>query len=189
MPQPYKRADHWTKKAKAEGFAARSVFKLDEIHARFPLLGGHTAVDLGCFPGSWSQWLVQRGVRVVGVDLKQPALPGTWIVRSVLDVTAEELLEASAGPVDLLVSDMAPNTTGNRFSDHCMQVELARRALALAAAVLKPGGAFVAKVFEGEDAPAFVSEVQAHFRAFKRLKPEATRDRSVEFFVAGRGLK
>lgn len=189
MSEPYKRADHWTKKAKAEGFAARSVFKLDEIHSRFPILTGGTAVDLGCFPGSWSQWLVKKGLRVVGVDLRAPALPGTWIVRSVLEVTAAELLTAAGGPVDLLVSDMAPNTTGNRFADHCAQIELARCALDLATQVLKPNGAFVAKVFEGEDAPAFVADVQRQFKVFKRLKPEATRDRSVEFFVAGRGLK
>ena len=188
----YKRADHWTQKAKAQGYAARSVFKLDEIHEKFPLFGRGvgTAVDLGCFPGSWSRWLILKGVRVVGVDLFAPELEGgTWIVQSALEVTAEQLLAAAGGPVDLLVSDMAPNTTGNRFTDHCRQIELATRALDLARAVLKPHGAFVAKVFDGEDAPGFAKTVQESFTEFKRLKPEATRDRSVEFFVAGRGLR
>lgn len=194
----YKKPDHWARKAKDEGYAARSVFKLDEIHKRFPILprsaggaqGAPIAVDLGCFPGSWSMWLLERGVRVVGVDLQAPQLTGgTWIVASALEVTAEQLLEAAAGPIDLLVSDMAPNTTGQKFTDHVRQIELATRALELAKAVLTPGGAFVAKVFDGADAPAYVRAVQASFGEFKRLKPEATRDSSIEFFVAGRGVK
>lgn len=189
----YKRPDHWSRKAKEEGYAARSVFKLEEIHARFPILPRGVprpiGVDLGCFPGSWSKWLIERGVRIVGVDLKAPDLAGgTWIVASALEVTAEQLLEAAGGPIDLLVSDMAPNTTGNRFTDHCRQIELASRALELAMAVLSPRGAFVAKVFDGEDAPAYVRRVQTSFTEFRRLKPEATRDNSVEFFVAGRGV-
>ncbi len=188
----YKRPDHWSRKAKEEGYAARSVFKLEEIHQRFPVVprSGGIAVDLGCFPGSWSKWLIERDVRVVGVDLKAPDLSGgTWIVASALEVTAEQLREAAGGPIDLVVSDMAPNTTGNRFTDHCRQIELATRALELARAVLTPKGAFVAKVFDGGDAPAYVRMVQTSFTEFKRLKPEATRDNSVEFFVAGRGLK
>lgn len=202
----YTKPDHWARKARDEGYAARSVFKLDEVHKRFPILprsasGGAplhgaasraapVAVDLGCFPGSWSMWLLERGVRVIGVDLKAPELAGgTWIVMSALEVTAEQLLEAAGGPVDLLVSDMAPNTTGQKFTDHVRQIELATRALELAKAVLTPGGAFVAKVFDGADAPAYVRAVQASFGEFKRLKPEATRDSSIEFFVAGRGVK
>lgn len=192
MPN-YKKPDHWARKAKDEGYAARSVFKLDEIHARFPVLprgGTGICVDLGCYPGSWSKWLIQRGMRVVGVDLKAPELAGgTWIVASALEVTAEQLLEAAGGPIDLLVSDMAPNTTGNKFTDHVRQIELATRALELAQAVLTPTGAFVAKVFDGGDAPGFARLVQTTFSEFKRLKPEATRDSSVEFFVAGRGVK
>ncbi len=192
MPN-YKTADHWARKAKEQGYAARSVFKLDEIHARFPVVprgGAGICVDLGCYPGSWSKWLIERGMRVVGVDLKAPDLSGgTWIVASALEVTAEQLMEAAGGPIDLLVSDMAPNTTGNKFIDHVRQIELATRALDLARTVLTPGGAFVAKVFDGGDAPAFVRTVQTSFTEFKRLKPEATRDSSIEFFVAGRGIK
>jgi 23S rRNA (uridine2552-2'-O)-methyltransferase len=192
MPS-YKRPDHWSRKAKEEGYAARSVFKLEELHQRFPVIprgGKGVCVDLGCFPGSWSKWLLQHGMRVVGVDLKAPDLAGgTWLVASALEVTAAELVAAAGAPIDVLVSDMAPNTTGNRFTDHVRQIALAERALALALEVLGPEGAFVTKVFDGGDAPAFVRKVQTSFHEFKRLKPDATRDQSVEFFVAGRRPK
>jgi 23S rRNA (uridine2552-2'-O)-methyltransferase len=188
----YKRPDAWTRKAKAEGYAARSVYKLDEIDRRHQILprGVGTAIDLGCYPGSWSRWLLQKRVRVVGVDLKAPELDGgTWIARSIYEVEAAELLEAAGGHVQLFVSDMAPNTTGNRLGDHVRQIELADRALDLARACLLADGVFVVKVFDGEDAPAYVNRVRAVFREVKRLKPDATRDRSVEFFLVGKGLK
>ncbi len=187
----YRRPDTWTRKARSEGYAARSVYKLQEIDRRHRVLprAGAAAVDLGCYPGSWSQWLLEQGLRVVGVDLTAPALTGgVWIARSVYEVEPAEILDALGGPADLVVSDMAPNTTGNRLGDHVRQIELADRAVALAAACLQPGGAFVCKVFDGEDAPAFVGRVRAVFRDVKRLKPDATRDRSVEFFLVARGL-
>lgn len=178
----YKRPDHFTRKAKAEGFAARSVYKLDEIEDRFKVIPrSGTAVDLGCFPGSWSRWLQQRGLRVVGVDLLAPEFPGEWIVSSVMDVDAAALMQH--GAVDVLVSDMAPSTTGNRFTDHCRQLELAERALDLALAVVRPGGSFVAKVFDGSEAPAFERRVREGFANVRRFKPGATRDRSVEYFI------
>lgn len=188
----YKRPDAWSRKAKAEGYAARSVFKLDEIERRHRILPGRggVALDLGCFPGSWSKWLLEHGIRVVGVDLKAPDLAGgTWIAASVMDVTPEQLREALGGAADLVVSDMAPNTSGHRLTDHVRQIALAERALELALALLRPGGTFVCKVFEGEDAPAFFARVQAAFADVKRLKPDATRDRSVELFVIAKGKR
>ncbi len=187
---PYDRPDHHTKKAKAQGFEARSVFKLEELDQRFRLARrGLSAVDLGCFPGSWSRYLLRQGMKVVGVDLKAPAFGGgVWIARSVMEVEAEELV-AAVGPAALFVSDMAPNTSGNRFTDHIRQIRLAERALLLAEQCLQPGGDFVAKVFDGEEASVYVKAVEAHFEAVKRVKPEATRDRSVEFFVVGRGFR
>lgn len=186
----YKRPDHFTKKAKAAGFEARSVFKLEEIDQRFSLTRtGGLAVDLGCFPGSWSRYLIQRRMKVVGVDLKAPEFGGgRWIVRSVMEVEAAELLD---GPdrVDLFCSDMAPNTSGDRFTDHVRQIRLAERALSLARECLKEGGHFVVKVFDGEDAPAFQKDVATSFAEVKRVKPDATRDRSVEFFLVGKGFR
>ena len=187
----YQRPDHWTKKAKAQGYAARSVFKLQEIDDRMRLIPKRgKIVDLGCYPGSWSRYLIGRGCAVVGVDFKAPELPtGTFLVGSVMDVTADQLREALGGAADGLVSDMAPSTGGNRFTDHCRQIELARVALTMAEALLKPGGCFVVKVFDGEDAPVFTKEVEARFAEVRRFKPEATRDRSVEFFLAARGFR
>lgn len=185
----YKRPDHFSKRAREAGYAARSVYKLVEIDRRFRVVPRPSGivVDLGCFPGSWSRWLQEQGARVVGVDLQAPDFAGTWLVESALSVEPAALL--AHGPADLVASDMAPNTTGNRFTDHCRQIELAERALWLATQVLRPGGHFVAKVFDGEDAPAFVARVRAAFTRVERLKPEATRDRSVEFFVLGLGFR
>jgi 23S rRNA (uridine2552-2'-O)-methyltransferase len=184
---PYQ-GDRWTKAAKDQGFLARSVFKLEEVDRRFRVLApGMRVVDLGCFPGSWSQYALQRiGPKgtLVGVDLQAPTLPGgTWIARSVFEVEADELLAALGGPADLLLSDMAPATTGVTFSDHVRQIELARRALALAEAVVKPGGALVVKVFDGEEVPAFHEEVRRAFGKTRRVRPEAVRQVSREFFL------
>lgn len=187
----YDRSDSWTRRAKAAGFPARSVFKLEEIDARHHVVpASGVAVDLGCFPGSWSKWLVGRGVKVVGVDLKAPDLPGgRWIVGSVLEVEAAVLLEAAEGRVGLVVSDLAPNTTGQRLVDHVRQIALADRALALAVDIGRPGSNFVCKVFDGEDAGAFVERVRVAYADVKRLKPDATRGSSVEFFVVAKGLR
>ena len=145
MSNPYKRPDRFTKKAKAEGYAARSVYKLDEVQRRFRLFRpGQRVVDLGCFPGSWSRYLIQqvgKNGTVVGVDIEEPDLDGgTWIHRSVYEVTSEELRTALGGSADVVVSDMAPRTTGNRLFDHVQQIELADRALLLATELLEPGG-------------------------------------------------
>jgi 23S rRNA (uridine2552-2'-O)-methyltransferase len=186
----YKRPDHFTKKAKSAGFAARSVYKLEELDQRFHLCrGGAAAIDLGCFPGSWSRYLIQKRMTVVGVDLKAPDFGGArWIARSVMEVEASELLDSGAR-VELFCSDMAPNTCGDRFTDHVRQIQLAERALELAQQCLREGGSFVVKVFDGGDAPAYVKAVSACFAEVKRVKPDATRDRSVEFFLVGKGFR
>jgi len=184
---PYK-GDRFTKKAKGDGFEARSVYKLDEIQRRFRVLGqNRRVVDLGCYPGSWSRYAFQkvgrRGV-IVGVDIEEPVgFPGTAIVRSVLEVTPEEILDALGGPADVVLSDMAPRTTGNVLGDHVRQLELAERAVDLARALLRPGGHLVVKVFDGEDAHAFVQGVRPSFDKVKRTRPEAVRQSSREFFL------
>jgi len=190
----YKGRDHFAQRAREEGYEARSVYKLEEVQRRFGLLRpGQRVVDLGCYPGSWSRYALERigrGGTLVGVDLQEPTLAGaTWIVRSVFEVTPEELQEALGGPADVVLSDMAPSTTGDRFADHLAQLELARQALALARAVLAPGGAFVAKVFEGGEAGEFQAEVKASFARVKRVRPPAVRKQSREFFLVAQGFR
>jgi 23S rRNA (uridine2552-2'-O)-methyltransferase len=192
--RPYKSRDHFARRAQQEGYEARSVYKLEELQRRFGLLRrGQRVVDLGCYPGSWSRFALKcigRSGRLVGVDLQEPALAGgTWIVRSVHDVAPEELLEALGGPADVVLSDMAPSTTGDRFGDHINQLELARRALTLARAVLAPGGALVTKVFEGGEAEAFQAEVKTFFTKVKRVRPSAVRKQSREWFLVAQGFR
>jgi 23S rRNA (uridine2552-2'-O)-methyltransferase len=191
---PYKRPDRFTKEAKEAGYKARSVFKLEEVQRRFRVFRqAQLIVDLGCFPGSWSQYALQqtgRHGRVVGVDLKAPVLPnGVFLARSVYDVSPEELVEALGGPADVVLSDMAPNTTGVAYADHVQQVELVRRALELACAVLAPGGVFLTKVFDGEEVPALQAELRNRFGKLRRVRPEAVRQNSREFYILATEFK
>jgi 23S rRNA (uridine2552-2'-O)-methyltransferase len=188
--------DEWTRKAKAAGFAARSVFKLEEIARREPgiLPKKGRVLDLGCSPGSWSQYLLQKGGRklhLVGLDISDvPSYPGAAFIQdTILSVGREALLEALGGPARLVMSDMAPFTKGDRFSDHIRQLELAQAALRVATEVLLPGGNFIVKVFDGKEAHAFVQSVRPFFSKVRRFKPKAVRRESVEFFVVGLGFK
>lgn len=192
---PYKKADRFTKAAKEQGYAARSVFKLTEVQKRFPFLArGQRVVDLGCYPGSWIRYVqevVGPSGRVVGVDFKAPEdVPGpVYLERSALEVTPEDLLEALGGPADVLLSDMAPKTVGESLSDHVRQMELVRQALSLAEAVVAPGGSFLVKIFDGEEVPAFQKDVKRIFETTRRIRPEAVRQNSREFFLLARGRK
>ena len=149
-------------------------------------------IDLGCAPGSWSEFVRQKkkNVQLVGIDI-QPleSYPGKFIHASILETSSEQFFEHLQGTADLVLSDMAPNTTGDRFSDHVRQVELAACALETSLRTVRQGGTFVVKVFDGEDAPAFVLSVRKQFRQVKRVKPEAVRNESVEFFLVAREKK
>lgn len=188
-----KRPDSWTMKAKQAGYSARSVYKLEEIDLRFQVLkGAKRVIDLGCAPGSWSEFVRQSRpkVNLVGIDI-QPLqkYPGQFLHQSIKNTEPTEFFTLLGGTADLVLSDMAPNTTGNRFGDHVQQVELAQLALETAVATLRQGGTFVVKVFDGEDAPAFVKSFSQHFSKVKRVKPEAVRNESVEFFIVAREKK
>ena len=130
------------------------------------------------------------GTTLVGVDLQpSPGYPGHFVEGSALELGPAALLGLLGGPADLVLSDMAPRTTGNRFSDHVEQVVLARMAFDLAVATLRPGGCFVCKIFDGEDAPALVEAIRLTFAEHRRFRPEATRTQSREFFIGARGLR
>jgi 23S rRNA (uridine2552-2'-O)-methyltransferase len=192
---PYRGADSKTVAAKAQGFPARSVFKLEEIDRRTKLLRpGMRVLDLGAAPGSWSQYAAQRvgpSGRVLAMDLQplRTALPpqATFIQGDALTLTNEDL--ALHAPYDVVVSDMAPNTTGNRMADQAKSFELFMRALAVGGSLVKPGGAFVAKIFMGEDFPAARAAVRELFESERLIRPEGTRSVSYEIFVIGQGKK
>ena len=188
-----RKPDHYTKKAKAKGYAARSVFKLEEIQRRYRILKpGARVVDLGCSPGSWSAYAAQIcGKRnLVGMDIsRMDKYPGTFLHGSILQIPPETVSEALGGAADVVLSDMAPFTNGNRFSDHVRQLELAQAAFDTACTLLRPGGSFVVKVFDGQEAQDYILGVRKRFEKLKRLKPPATRNESVEFFAIATGFK
>lgn len=185
--------DQYFKKAKAEGYLARSAYKLQEIQERHHLLRpGMRVLDLGCAPGSWLQVAARRvkhrGV-VVGIDLTPVTIDLPENVRTVagdvFKVTAEDMVEMLGGPADVVLSDMAPNTTGDPEGDHYRSVALCRRVLELLPVVLDPGGSLAMKVFEGGAYPELLHETHRHFEFVKGLKPEATREVSREMFIIG----
>ena len=196
---PWGSGDAYNRKAKDAGYAARSVFKLEEIDQKFKLLRpGQRVLDLGACPGSWSQYALRRvGARglVVAVDIEplRAALPGAIVLtEDAFGLEPERLGEVTDGrapPFDLVLSDMAPNTTGVPFRDHVASVELCDRAFALARRMLVPGGGFVCKVFQGEDEPDLRARIKERFDAVKGLKPKGTRSRSVETFLVATGFR
>ncbi len=179
--------DYYFKKAKKEDYRARSVFKLKDMDKKFGLLSrGMKVLDLGCAPGSWLQYCSERvgkGGKVVGVDLtevkKLPA--GVRVIKEdIFSMAPDDFDEA---PFDCVLSDMAPSTTGAKLADHFRSVELCRAAFALASGVLRPGGSFVFKIFQGKDFPDFLKEVKAGFKKVKIFKPPSSRPESREIFV------
>lgn len=194
MGKPYRPKDHFFKKAKSEGFRARSAFKLAEIAHRFAILKkGGKILDLGAAPGGFLQVIAQAvgpSGSVVGVDIVAIKPFGQANVRTaVLDVLAEDFdakLEAlEPGPFDAVISDMAPKTSGIRATDEARSLRLAGIALSTAIKRGKPGSAFIAKVFMGGDFEQFRDEVRAGFEDVKIVRPEATRGASMEVYLVG----
>ncbi len=195
MPQPRKLHDEFFKKAKAEGYAARSAYKLLEIQEKRKILGPRMRVlDLGCAPGSWLQVaekLVGQQGRVIGLDLKPVEIAlGSQTTAMVADAfTADPamLMELAGGPFDVVLSDMAPNTTGH--GDDLLSARLCRRVIEVAYKTLRPGGALVMKILEGSEYPAVLSETKDLFQEARGFKPKASRDVSREMFVVGTGFR
>lgn len=184
------------RRAKTEGYAARSVFKLKEMDLRYGLLRpGQRVLDLGCHPGSWLQYAAQRvgrGGLVVGVDLQPPAVslpPWVRFVQAdVLELSPGELRE-HAEAFDLVLSDVAPRTTGVGHQDGAASLALTEAAVELALALLRPGGALVAKVYYGPGVDELIVRVKEAFQLGKGHKPGASRSASREIYILGRGLK
>jgi 23S rRNA (uridine2552-2'-O)-methyltransferase len=190
------RRDRFHQKAKREGFAARAVYKLEEIDGRHTIFerGMTRVLDLGCAPGSWLQYARQKigePARLVGLDRAQLArpLPGTRIVvGDVMTVGVAELL-GDLPAFDIVLSDMAPDTSGIRHLDQLRSEALFERALEIAIAVLAPGGNFVGKLFQGPDFKRLTEAVRARFVAQKAAKPASSRQISIEQYVIGKGFR
>jgi len=188
--------DPYFRRAKEEGYRARSAYKLLQIQERFHILHrGDTVLDLGAAPGSWSQVatrLVGSGGLVIAVDL-QPIEPVEDVLTIQGDMTSAEVQEklatAAGGPVDVVLSDAAPNVSGIRLRDHAFSIALVYSALDIAQRLLRPGGSFVAKVFEGEDFAQLLVDLRGHFQRVKPFYPDATRREGYEIFVACQGFE
>jgi len=191
---PYAKPDRFTRAAKDAGFPARSVFKLEEIDRRTRLFRpGQRVLDLGASPGSWSLYAAQkigRGGHLLAVDLEPLGTvlpPHAVFVQGdalSLDLGGETPL-ARFAPYDVVLSDMAPRTTGNRLTDQARSFELFMRALAVAATLGRSGGAFVGKIFMSDDLPAARAELRKHYATERLIRPEGTRAVSTELFVVG----
>lgn len=186
--------DHYSKKARQEGFPARSVYKLEEFDQKFRLFKpGQRVLDLGCAPGSWTLYAAgkvgEKG-RVVGLDLTAPTLtfpPQVRVEQADLLENRLDLVEGE-GPFDLVLSDMAPKTSGRREVDQARSLELCQMAWSWAERLLKPGGHFLFKLFQSPEGDALVKTLTPRFQNVTRLKPKATRSQSLEIFVLARGL-
>ena len=189
--------DPYVKRAQSEGYRSRAAYKLAQIAERDRLLRpGMIVVDLGAAPGGWSQVAARNvapGGRVFAVDLlEMPGLSGVTFIRGDFggDATLAELERLLAGKaVDLVLSDMAPNISGIASVDQARAVQLAELALDFAIKQLKPQGNFLVKTFQGAGFEEFVKALRAHFGQVLTRKPEASRSRSNEVYLLGKGLK
>jgi 23S rRNA (uridine2552-2'-O)-methyltransferase len=189
--------DEFVKRARKEGYRSRAVYKLQEIDQRDRLLKpGMTVVDLGAAPGAWSQYLVERvgrSGRVIALDiLPMEALPGVEVLQGDFteEATLKALLDALGGrPVDLVISDMSPNISGVDNADKARAMYLSELAMDFAAQVLKPGGAFVMKVFQGSGFSELYKVIQGKFTRVVSRKPKASRARSAEIYVLATGFR
>ena len=186
--------DPYVAAARAQGWRSRAAFKLIEMDDRHRLIRpGARVVDLGCAPGGWSQVAVRRGAgRVVGLDLLAvDPLPGaSFLAGDFNDADMPARLQALlGGPAELVLSDMAPNTTGHGATDHVRIVALAELALDFACRVLAPGGAFVAKVFQGGAERQLLEPMKRRFATVRHAKPAASRKESSELYVVATGFR
>ncbi len=202
-----KKDEYYSRKAREEGYPARSVYKLKEIDEKYKVFRrGNWVLDLGCAPGSWMMYIVEKiggEGKVIGVDLEDLKMPLAanmrFVKKDILHLTPEDFYQRksavkqnqrqSARIFDVVVSDLSPKTTGVKTADIVNSVMLANKALASAKLVLRPGGKFVCKIFEGELSEEFFKELEKNFEFVKRFRPKAVSKESREFFVVALDLK
>lgn len=188
--------DPYVAAARADGWRSRAAYKLIQLDDRHRLIKpGARVADLGAAPGGWTQVAMARAGdrgRVVAIDLlPMDAVAGATILQGDFQDEAAEaaVLQALAGQADLVLSDMAPNTTGHRPTDHLRIMALAELALDFALKVLAPGGGFAAKVLQGGSEAAMMARLRRHFHAVRHAKPEASRKDSAELYVVATGFR
>jgi 23S rRNA (uridine2552-2'-O)-methyltransferase len=188
--------DHYSQRAKKERFPARSVYKLKEIQKKYGLIKkGNKILDLGCAPGSWLLYaadLTGNTGHVIGIDLVPVKIhvPSHVKIYTGDILSMDEAYFSSLGQdFNVVMSDMAPSTTGNRLVDSTRSFNLCQMALTVAQTTLKTGGSFVCKIFQGEDFKKFSDSVKAVFNRHKIFKPQSTRKVSKEIYIIGFGKK
>jgi 23S rRNA (uridine2552-2'-O)-methyltransferase len=186
--------DPFVVQAKARGYRSRAAFKLTEIDDRFHLIArGARVIDLGCAPGGWVQVALERGAgAVAGVDLLpvDPLPPAVLLQMDFTDADCGvRLVDALGGPPDVVLSDMAPNTTGHRQTDHLRIIGLIELATDFAVSVLKPGGSFASKAFQGGETAEVLKTLKTHFAEVRHVKPKASRTESAEVYLVATGFK
>jgi 23S rRNA (uridine2552-2'-O)-methyltransferase len=191
-------ADHYSERAKKERYPARSVFKLKEAQKKFRLIKrGDRVLDLGCSPGSWLLYAAEqtgkRG-RVLGIDLKSVRIK----LSTQVETLTADILTIDRAWIDkqelgnrfnVVLSDMAPATTGNKALDAARSFQLCQAALSIAEMVLQPGGSFICKIFQGEEFKEFSDVVRSRFKRHKIFKPRSSRKESKEIFILGMGFR
>lgn len=192
--------DYYAKKAKKDKYPARSIYKLEEAQKKHNFLRrGDSVLDIGCYPGSWSLYAAEvvgpKGI-VVGVDLQQTdesprenSAPIHWLCQDIRDPEFIPMVRKIRPAFKVLISDIAPKTTGNPWTDAQQSLNLVRETLAIADVLLLPNGHYITKVFQGEDFPEFVQDLRKRFDMVKVIKPKSSRVESREVFVLGMGFK
>ncbi|MDD5254369.1 MAG: RlmE family RNA methyltransferase [Candidatus Nanoarchaeia archaeon] len=173
-----------TLKAKREGYKARSAYKLIEIDRKFNIIKQNSRVlDIGCWPGSWLQVSSRKAKEAIGIDLKQTHLKIPNVKTYVLDVNSDKVL--SLGKFDVIISDIAPNTSGKIEIDQYKSYELSLRSLEIAKHLLKEKGNFLVKIFQGEESNLLLNEMKKYFKVVKVTKPQASKKTSKEVYFIG----
>lgn len=185
-----KRQDYYYRKAKSEGYRSRASYKLLQIQERYRIVrSGDVVVDLGAAPGGWLQVIRHLDATAIAVDLQQIApLKGVTSIRA--DITAPEIvvkkIQEITGQVDVVISDAAPNLSGVWGLDHARSIDISSSALKIATCVLKTGGNFVVKVFQGDLFDTFTRDVTTHFGFVKAFNPRASRKQSAEIYIVAK---
>ncbi|MEM4244985.1 MAG: RlmE family RNA methyltransferase [Candidatus Nanoarchaeia archaeon] len=181
--------DYYTKKSREEGYYARSVYKLKELNEKYQLIkGGDKVLDLGCSPGGWVQAaleIVGKEGMVIGIDMEKAKVKAENFKFIQGDVYDKKIIE-DLEKVDVILSDMAPKTSGIREMDQERSYDLAKQALSIAKKKLKSSGNFVCKIFQGKNYQKFINEVKKEFQFVKTSKPEASKSESKEMYVVAK---